>query len=104
MPFIAECTFCQLTLQRVPYRRLGHNMECPRCRNSFTLAAKTAPVAVPAWGPRSARKRRAASCIMATFAFASSPPSWDLSIVSRIRWGNRTASARSALALRRSVR
>lgn len=61
MPFIAECTFCQLTLQSVPDRRLGLSVECPRCRNSFTLAAKTAPVAAPTRGPRSARKKRAAA-------------------------------------------
>jgi hypothetical protein len=62
MPFVAECMYCHVTLRGVPDHRLGSSVECPRCRNSFTLvpqsdlptaprrpaaaAAETAPVAV----------------------------------------------------------
>lgn len=61
MPFSAECAFCHLTLQSVPDHRLGHNVECPRCRNCFTLAPKSQPEAAATQGPRFGRDRIASA-------------------------------------------
>jgi hypothetical protein len=52
MPFVAECTFCHLMLQKVPDHRLGSSVQCPRCRNSFTLAPMTNPPAVATREPK----------------------------------------------------
>ncbi len=38
MAFTAECPFCRLRIQKVPERRAGASLECPRCGNPFTLA------------------------------------------------------------------
>jgi hypothetical protein len=43
MAFVAQCTFCRIMLQGVPDHRLGSSAECPRCRNSFTLAPMLIP-------------------------------------------------------------
>ncbi len=45
MAFVAECMFCHLILRGVPDGRLGSSFECPRCRNCFTLAPTTNPLA-----------------------------------------------------------
>src|SRR5690348_9221190 len=45
MAFVAECMFCHLILRGVPDQRLGSSLECPRCRNCFTLAPTTNPLA-----------------------------------------------------------
>jgi hypothetical protein len=37
--------FCHLVLRGVPDQRLGSSFECPRCRNCFTLAPTTNPLA-----------------------------------------------------------
>jgi hypothetical protein len=57
MPFSAECAFCHLTLQSVPDHRLGHSVECPRCRNCFTLAPNSQPEAAATPEPRFGRER-----------------------------------------------
>ncbi len=48
MAFVALCSFCRLILRGVPDDRLGSSVECPRCRNSFTLAPVANPEAVMA--------------------------------------------------------
>jgi hypothetical protein len=45
MSFVAECQFCHLLLRGVPDHCLGISFECPRCRNCFTLAPTTNPLA-----------------------------------------------------------
>jgi hypothetical protein len=44
MPIIAECPFCHVRL-RVPRRTTGWSLPCPRCGDSFTLAAMSNPPA-----------------------------------------------------------
>ncbi len=43
MAFVAQCLFCRLMVQGVPDQYLGNSVECPRCHNSFTLAAMRDP-------------------------------------------------------------
>jgi len=51
MAFTAECSFCRLMLEGVPDEANGASVECPRCKNRFTLAAMIQP--------RKARRRLA---------------------------------------------
>jgi hypothetical protein len=51
MAFTAECSFCRLMLEGVPDESHGASVECPRCKNRFTLAAMIQP--------RKARRRLA---------------------------------------------
>jgi hypothetical protein len=74
MAFVAQCPFCHLTLQRVPDNRLGTSVECPRCRNSFTLAPVANPVAVTTRGPATV-PAKAPSPAAVVAAPASPPPS-----------------------------
>jgi hypothetical protein len=46
MSFIAECTFCNSKV-RVPERASGMSVPCPRCGNSFTLAAERPETMAP---------------------------------------------------------
>src|SRR5262245_30492286 len=66
MPFNADCPFCHLILQNVPDRRAGASVECPRCRNAFTLAAMIGAPALAAQGPRLGVKSRAGSLAATT--------------------------------------
>src|SRR2546425_12826573 len=43
MAFTAECSFCRLMLEGVPDESHGASVECPRCKNLFTLAAMIQP-------------------------------------------------------------
>src|SRR5207245_10401586 len=43
MAFIAECPFCHIKLQKVPDYREGSSLECPRCKNLFTLTVMISP-------------------------------------------------------------
>src|SRR2546426_814435 len=43
MAFIAECPFCHIKLQKVPDYREGSSVECPRCKNLFTLTVMISP-------------------------------------------------------------
>ncbi|HEV3078425.1 MAG TPA: hypothetical protein VGY66_01545 [Gemmataceae bacterium] len=60
MAFTAECSFCRLMLEGVPDEAHGASVECPRCKNRFTLAAMIQP--------RKARRRLAKAGVAGTAA------------------------------------
>jgi hypothetical protein len=59
MSFIAECTFCQGKI-RVPEHAIGLSVPCPRCGNSFTLAAERKEPERPPVGRVKRRKKKKA--------------------------------------------
>ena len=52
MAFIAECPFCHIKLQKVPDYREGSSVECPRCKNLFTLTVMISPPKPRASAPK----------------------------------------------------
>jgi hypothetical protein len=57
MPFLSECTFCQHQV-RVPDHAVGLSVPCPRCGNSFTLAAVVAPRPEPPLGIKARGRKK----------------------------------------------
>jgi hypothetical protein len=74
MAFVAECMFCHLMLRGVPEHRLGSSVECPRCHNSFTLAAMTSPPAAATREPRVVHEEAPAAPSVAITAKPTPPP------------------------------
>jgi hypothetical protein len=70
MAFTAACPFCSLILQNVPDQQAGASIECPRCRNCFTLAVTSGAPEQPAQARKLKIKRKIKSLIAAPSEFS----------------------------------